>query len=132
MSVCPICGTMFQKKRRSHRYCSRVCQLAAWKRPPSGLPPSTVGTMAELATCNNLLGDGYSVYRSITPNSPFDLVAYRDGKVRLIEVRTGFLSPSSEVAFKKYVHEGASEYAVHLRDQDTIIYLPTSTGASSV
>lgn len=46
------------------------------------------GAVAELKACVWLLGLGYDVFRNVTPNGKFDIVAIRGSEIRKIDVTT--------------------------------------------
>lgn len=48
----------------------------------------SVGAANELRACAELMRLGYHVYRCESPNAPFDLVAYKDGVCKRVEVKT--------------------------------------------
>lgn len=48
---------------------------------------STIGALCEVVVCADLLDRGIHVYRSMSPDSPCDLVALVDGKPFRIEVK---------------------------------------------
>lgn len=50
--------------------------------------PSDKGAAAELAVTLEYLANGYSIYRSVSSVGPFDLLAYKDGEVLRIEVKS--------------------------------------------
>jgi Holliday junction resolvase-like predicted endonuclease len=52
------------------------------------LPAATIGTISEMIVCQDLLRLGYYVFRSVSPNSPFDVIASKNGSLIKIEVRT--------------------------------------------
>ena len=75
------------------KYCNKFCNGRAnfqKENPRLGLPTSTVGSISELLVISDLLRSGWYVYRSVTPNSPCDLVASRNEKTVSIEVKTGY------------------------------------------
>lgn len=55
---------------------------------PTKISSGNVGAASELMACAHLLTEGYHVFRSESPNCPFDLVAYRNGEMLRIEVKT--------------------------------------------
>jgi len=71
--------------RPSHKPPSRRTELS----PRNGLSPGTSGAASELRVAFDLLERGYAVFRSVSPNAPFDLVAVRDEELLRIEVRSG-------------------------------------------
>lgn len=47
-----------------------------------------LGAQSELAAAAHLMGLDYKVFRAMSPSSPFDLVAYKDGQCLRVEVKT--------------------------------------------
>lgn len=86
------------------------------------LPPSSLGTLAELAVANDLLYKGYSVFRSLTPNGPYDLVACRGRVVKKIEVRMGHRTLSGRVQANRHLQPGATDLAVFVVEDAAIEY----------
>jgi len=46
------------------------------------------GAASELVACAHLMRQGWHVFRCESPNSPFDLVAYREGEFLRVEVKS--------------------------------------------
>ena len=57
------------------------------------------GDISEILVAGSLMAKGLFVYRSLSGNAPFDLLAYSDGKMWRVEVRTGSRTPGGEFAF---------------------------------
>lgn len=51
------------------------------------ISPNNIGAICELQACSDLLMRGFSVFRSVTPNSKCDLVAIHNSKCYRVEVR---------------------------------------------
>lgn len=64
----------------------------------NGPHPVHVGSTSELSACVFLMRSGYDVFRSLAANTPFDLVAYKDGVLYKVEVKTGRRRKESAVA----------------------------------
>ena len=47
-----------------------------------------VGVFSELTVAMDLIKRGYDVFMSMHPNSPFDMVAHKDGKLLRVEAKT--------------------------------------------
>lgn len=47
-----------------------------------------LGAASELVACAHLMSQGFHVYRCESPHAPFDLVAYRDGSLTRVEVKS--------------------------------------------
>lgn len=72
----------------------------------------TKGAYAELLACAVLLGRGYDVYRSVSPNARCDLVIIKKGRMLKIEVRTG-RSGDDSISFTRKDRDNADFYAVY-------------------
>lgn len=131
---CANCGNPFELKDKrawNKKYCSHKCtphhrlQVSGYK--SKGIPTATVGTIAEIVVCLDLLKKGYSVFRSISPSSNFDLVAFKNEKMISVEVRSGYLSNNKPV-FPKKEKDKAEYYAVVIHEVigtlEQIRYIP--------
>lgn len=93
--TCVQCGSAYLAKVASQKYCPECrYQRAAGARQqppyPKATPTGTIGAIAELAVCAELLRLGYAVFRAVSPACYCDLLAVgSDGCVRHIEVRSG-------------------------------------------
>jgi len=56
----------------------------------NGVCPSTVGTISEMVVAVELMKSGWSVFKSLSPASAFDLIAFKNGEMKKIEVKTGY------------------------------------------
>lgn len=89
---CQKCGNKFTGHPHT-KYCSEKCRLKIIEiEPPSNSPAvlcsGTKGAIGELAVSLDLMNKGYHVYRALSPNAPYDIVAVKDGIAYLYEVRT--------------------------------------------
>lgn len=50
--------------------------------------PGDLGALHELKVCVDLSAKGFQVYRAQSPSAPFDLVAYKNGSLFRVEVKT--------------------------------------------
>lgn len=95
---CCYCKLPFQPRRDDQKYCGKGCREAAYNESlqvrsqlrERGISPGTVGAIAEMLVCADLLRRGYDVFRAVSPNSPADLVVLYEHKLYSIEVRTGY------------------------------------------
>ena len=100
--TCKHCGDPYETNVAKKVFCLRACSLA-WYSSNNGalshkrdipLPSPTVGALNEYRVIVDLLGKGYSVYRSVSPSAKCDLVAfpYLDDKTAplRIEVKTSY------------------------------------------
>ena len=90
--VCVSCGKTFKSNKVNAKYCSDKCRNKMWgKYQPvnSSLSSGTQGALSELRVCADLLQKGYSVFRSVSPSCSCDLAILKDGKLLMVEVKTG-------------------------------------------
>lgn len=90
---CPNCKDTFIVTAFNQVYCTRSCSKQYHKNRygivnRTDLPANTVGALHELIVTADLLSKGYYVFRSVTPNSPCDLIIQRGNLVLRVEVKT--------------------------------------------
>lgn len=98
--ICERCNSSFRsiKADKPRRWCSRACKNLATRArhrgdlPSISLPTGTVGSMSELRIAADLLARGYYVFRSLSPNSPCDIIAMGNGNTIRIEVTTAVIN----------------------------------------
>jgi len=102
--VCGNCKEYFFADRDFQKYCSNQCRLERDKKKyrkynknkkRDHLNTSQIGTISELLVCANLLGQGFEVFRSVNPASPFDMVAFKDNELYKVEVKSGYLNEAN-------------------------------------
>ena len=57
------------------------------------------GALSELTACAHLLRKGYNVFRSESPHSPFDLVAYDGTRCIRVEVKTVSITAHASLCY---------------------------------
>lgn len=123
--VCKQCGLTITSNRRV--YCSSECSKDADKARIAypGIPAGTVGAVGELLVSAELLSKGYSVYRSVSPHSPFDLVACKNGEMVSIEVKTGQVRQGGSLSYHKGQNsQEPDHYAVVFPGENRVIFVP--------
>ena len=89
---CEVCGKAFTPCRSHSKCCSRVCRNkknAGDRETFSlGISSGSVGAVAELMSCAEMLRRGYEVFRSVSPTASCDLILHKDGITYRVEVRT--------------------------------------------
>lgn len=90
------------KAKWNAKYCSKQCEKTAYKRKYSPAPKvlcsaSALGASSEHLVCADLLLRGYWVFRSVTPDAPFDLLAHAEGKSIRVEVKTTRKSEAGKI-----------------------------------
>lgn len=124
---CEVCGTKFEGRTRTQKYCSEGCQQIRWRAKwrdrnptdPIKLNTNTVGALHELIVCADLLQKGFAVFRAVSPSAPCDLAVLRGSQLLRIEVRTG-QNTAGGVLWPKSSRDQCDHYAVVLRDRDNI------------
>lgn len=86
------------------------------------LTNSDHGALNELRVSIDLMAKGYKLFRALNPNSPFDLVAYKEDKLYRIEVRTGVFKKDGTLGYRKKDRDKTDIYAWVM--PNTIIYEP--------
>lgn len=89
-----------------------------------------MGAKSELIVSVDLLDNGYYVFRSVSPSSPFDLVCFKNGIHFKIEVKTGTSGVNSVNYTTNKNIKYADIIAVYNKDSKEIIYL-SSKGYST-
>jgi hypothetical protein len=127
-AFCPTCGLEFLG-RRTKKYCSKAC----WPSTPkpslsqhADLSTGTVGAIAELAVCHDLLRRGYAVFRSVSPNCYCDLIARRQTAVLHVEVRTGY-THREKLFFSHSYQLGVTCMAIWDRNLERVYYFVPGT-----
>ncbi len=83
---------------------------------------STKGAISELVVAADLLDRGYSVFRSVSPNSPIDLVVLKSGRLQKVEVKTGKINPMDKSCWVKPRNEDWNILAVYSPETEQIVY----------
>lgn len=122
---CAVCDQEFVKKATNHMMCSDECRRAYYgsKIYPS-LPTGTSGAMSELLVAAELMRDGWTVFRGMSPCGFCDLVAVKDDAVRMIEVRTGIKPLQGGVKYPKKIRRGVTEVAVWVTNTRECLFFP--------
>ena len=123
---CVICGETYQSYKRGH-YWPNYCQkhtywdYVRWGRVVAHpkAPICLKGALSELTVACDLMAHGFDVYRSLSPHSLVDLIAYsRDTKILLrIEVTSGSTGKLSK-AYHKPQHPENEQH----RDLLAVVY----------
>ena len=87
--MCP-CGNEFIATVYNHVYCGESdCDFMAARKPEfDGLPSSAVGSIYELGAATFLMGQGWLVFRNLSPCGEADIVALRKDEMLLIDVKS--------------------------------------------
>jgi hypothetical protein len=104
---CANCKKDFEPDSRNckrQKFCSRKCKYSFLPRKrklfEGAFRSSTVGTIQEYRVIADLMIKGYFVYVQ-TDDGPFDLVAYKSGKLLKVEVRSVRIAPNGKEYWPK-------------------------------
>lgn len=129
--VCAQCGKENITHIANKRLCSDDCRKNFYDRTSYQFPiaSGSVGAIAEMYVCSDLLKKGYAVFRAVSSSTFADVLAIKESEIRIIEVRTGYTNPSKgEVSFPKVIHHRnnnrPSEYAIFIASENSIQYIP--------
>lgn len=77
---------------------------------PSGLASGTVGAISEMRAAIDLMGQGFEVFRALSPSCSCDLAVLKNGAVVRVEVRTGLvLTDGSLTAYLRANEAGRAD-----------------------
>lgn len=93
------------RMKRHPVYCGEECasqwHREAWtkrnRHSKIKLSASVIGAMHELLVSADLFKMGYSVFRSLSPSAPCDIVILKNGKLLRVEITTGILSSTGKI-----------------------------------
>jgi hypothetical protein len=106
-------------------------QVANTRYAQLGLASATVGAIAELLISIDLMMKGYEVYRALSPASPCDILARKNGNEFPIEVRTGFKNLDGTLTKGIFNRVKAPYVAAYVFKDKTIHYIPDFVKPSS-
>lgn len=92
-----------------------------------GISSSTVGAMSELLAAADLMRRGYAVFRALSPSCFCDLIAEKNGKTEMVEVRTGYRGSDGRLAFPKLKHDRVTMFCVVERNESSVNYIHPKT-----
>lgn len=124
---CPTCHKEYTG-RANQVFCSQVCRPSQSQNINGrlDLPTATVGAIAEMAVCADLLRHGYAVFRAISPACYCDILAKKDNSILEIEVRTGF-KRHGHWSFAKGRHNDVTHFAVWDKERLLVAYIAPDT-----
>lgn len=125
---CSHCLRTFKPNAPNQKLCSKNCRTMFWRGQHDGisdtkLSTGTLGAITELMIATDLMKHGWAVFRALAPTCFCDLVAFKDGRQRYIEVRTGAINTAGELIYPRKIATGATEYAVWARNTGEIRYI---------
>lgn len=138
MRTCLHCkaGIPTEKHSSKRMYCTKQCRMAAYARksltPVGGkMASGTTGAIGELMVAGYLMDLTFPVFRALSPNCPFDIVALYGPALIGIEVRTGWRNAvTKNVSYANY-HSGADLFAVRIRREIDPLLIPITDAGKS-
>mgnify|MGYP001616449284 CR=1 FL=1 len=135
-----LCGRVECRKpypaRGNRRFCSNVCAARDYKKthgltvPPETRNTNHRGLLSELLVMADLVQRGLDVYRAMSGHAPGDLAVMLNGRLVLVEVRTG-VQPKDKIIVPWTHHDRHAHknvLAVVVRNQgNRIQYLDASS-----
>lgn len=122
--ICGHCLKEYQNRYIKSRFCSNKCRHDYWNGVTKNstivtdeISRYTIGTIAEILVCADLMGRGYSVYKAISPNTFSDVIAIRDGIIYQLEVRTGRYGVTGRLNYPKMNTNGKSIVVYTFKDK---------------
>lgn len=95
IKICIGCDKSFETAKTAQKYCTQKCRTFHKQiernslNKSIGLSTGTVGAIAELMACVDLMKNGYDVFRAMSPASNCDILAMKGDEIRFYEIRTG-------------------------------------------
>ena len=123
--LCEWCKNSFENSR-GKKTCSIECNnkrraVITGRYLSEKIPSGTTGAISELSVSSKLLLKGYSVFRALSPSCFCDLIAIKDNIRLSIEVRTGYINPTTKnLTFPKKIHKNADIYAIWERNSGEV------------
>ncbi len=131
--VCRVCDREFSVSGRANHkvFCTVECRTEYYKRRSAyatfpGISSSTIGAMAELLTCYDLMSKGWEVFRAMSPACPCDLIAMKGSLLIRVQVRSTYKFDSGETRIPTSAKdEGRQDmFAVVVHNDKHIEYSP--------
>ena len=121
--LCETCGKEFKNSFSHTRVCSLECKKRkAYRISKLNIPTNAVGALSELKITCDLIEKGYSVFRPLCNSIPCDILSYKDGVLKKIEVRTGYRAPNNRLLFPKRTAGKIDYFAIYIYQTNEIIY----------
>jgi hypothetical protein len=121
-SKCLWCKKVVAQKGTCSKECARHLRLEKYGLPNDiFLPTGTTGAISELEVVIMFLNRGFSVFRSVSPSSPFDLVVYdpTNNETLKVEVKTTYRNVStSNITIPKHYNNLYDLFVLYIRNDD--------------
>lgn len=127
--ICEVCEDAFYARYKNTKTCSDKCNKIRTNRITGRavmgdkISHSSTGAMSELFVCGELLRIGYSVFRSVSPSCFCDVIAFKDGKIFKIEIRTGYIAKSGKLNHPSQISEDADCFGIYERNTGKVFFV---------
>lgn len=125
---CKNCTKEFEVHHKSKKFCTSRCKDLFCHRKsqhiPNHLSTGTTGAMIELLVSADLIRKGYYVFRNVGPHGPCDIIAMKNNKQYLIEVKTKSFKSNGEIRLFKPVNPNGKYDIVAYGDFESVVYNP--------
>ena len=111
-----------KKCRRIHNKANKIGQLP-YEIDGRKIATGTVGSIGELMVAVHLMKRGWHVFRPLSSHCFCDLIAFREGRIRYIEVRLGIQLLKGRVTYGKHIHQDATEFAIWTKTSSKITFV---------
>lgn len=131
--TCVQCDVVFNSIHPNTKTCSSECRnirnnIISGRKSKSDMPCGTVGAVSEMAIAIDLMRNGYSVFRALSPACFCDLIACKDDKTLKIECRTGYRHPfSNKIHYPKKMYAEIDLLAVFVHHDTEIHYFSSES-----
>lgn len=126
--ICDICKNFYEAIRNNQKYC-KECGLKKQsyrtkfnENLNANITTGTIGTIAELEVCCDLLKKGYEVFRAVSSSCSCDLAILKNGVLKRIEVKTGYRTRINSLYYPKSNKTDIMAIVIH--KEQKIIYEP--------
>ena len=124
--TCVICEKTYVARSHNQKICGAECKKEFWgRRGTLDISTASVGAIAEMAICVEMLSRGYSVFRSVSASGFCDVVAIKGDERMLLEVRTGYEDFGGKIQFPRTLHDKIARpthYAVYVPRTKNIFF----------
>ena len=123
--TCAVCKKKEKSSQIYQKLCSEECRIVFYgKKGKLNIATASVGSVAEMAVCIEMLKRGYSVFRTVSQASFCDVVAIKNKETMFIEVRTSYRNLLGGISFPKILHNkiaNPTHYGLYLADTNEIV-----------
>lgn len=132
IKVCTVCSSSFETIWRQSKVCSEKCRKIHIARlygryADTSIQSGAVGAISELIVSAELMKKGYTVFRALSPDAFCDLLIHKDGKIKRVEVTTGYQTAKGTISHPKkletMIERDIDILAVYLRITEKVYLL---------